>query len=82
VRSRFRVFNFELQYILGSEAYTYALDMQRLCGNSGEVLVVPDSSDTVNQPYRAFVGRLLQMGPIQQPQPTAFTAAYQIKELL
>jgi hypothetical protein len=82
VRSRFRVFNFELQYILGTEAYAYALDMQRLCGNSGEVLVVPDSSDTANQPYRAFVGRLLQMGPIQQPQPTAFTAAYQIKELL
>lgn len=82
VRSRYRTFQFDLQYIAASEAYAYALDLQRLSGVSGEVLVVPDSTDTTNQPYRAFVGRLVQMGPIQQPQPSAFSASYQIKELL
>lgn len=81
-RSKFRVFNFELQYILNSEAYAYALDLQRLAGTSGEVLVVPDSSDTTNQPYRAFVGRLLQLSPITQPLPSAFCVPMQIKELL
>jgi len=82
VRSRYRVFNFELQYIETNEAYAYALELQRLSGNSGEVLVVPDASDAANQPYRAFVGRLLQMGEITQPQPTTFSARFQIKELL
>lgn len=82
VRSRFRVFSFELQYILYSEAYAYALDLQRLSGNSGEVLVIPDSSDATNAPYRSFVGRLLQMGEITQPQPSAFSARFQVKELL
>lgn len=82
VRSRFRVFNFELQYILNTEAYNYALELQRLSGTSGEVLVIPDSADTTNLPTRSFVGRLLQLGAITQPQPTAFTAQFQIKELL
>ena len=82
VRSRFRVFNFTLQYILNTEAYSYALELQRLAGTSGEVLVIPDSADTTNLPTRSFVGRLLQLGAITQPQPTAFTAQFQIKELL
>jgi hypothetical protein len=82
VRSRYRVFNFELQYIEASEAYAYALELQRLSGNSGEVLVVPDRSDTANQPYRSFVGRLLQMGEITQPQPSTFSTRFQVKELL
>ncbi len=82
VRSRYRVFTFELQYILASEAYAYALELQRLSGNSGEVLVVPDNTDTVNQPYRSFVGRLLQMGEITQPEPSTFSTRFQVKELL
>lgn len=82
VRSRFRVFDFELQYILGTEAYAYALELQRLSGTSGEVLLVPDSADAINQPARAFVGRLLQLGSITQPQPSAFSVKFQVKELL
>lgn len=82
VRSRFRVFDFELQYILGTEAYGYALELQRLSGTSGEVLVVPDSADTNNIPARAFVGRLSQIGAITQPQPSAFSCSFQVKELL
>lgn len=82
VRSRFRVFDFELQYILGTEAYAYALELQRLSGTSGEVLMVPDSDDAINQPARAFVGRLLQLGAITQPQPSEFSVKFQVKELL
>lgn len=82
VRSKFRVFEFELQYILGSEAYSNALELQRLSGTSGEVLVVPDKDDTANVPVRSFVGRLLQIGPVFQPQPSAYTVKMQIKELL
>lgn len=82
VRSRFRVFDFELRFITGSEAYNSVLDLQRLAGVSGEVLVVPDSDDRLTQPARAFLGRLRQLSPVRQPQPTAFTVAFQAKELI
>ena len=82
VRSKYRVFEFELEYILGTEAYGYALELQRLSGSSGEVLVVPDKDDTGNIPARSFVGRLLQIGRIRQPKPTAFSVSFQVKELI
>lgn len=81
-RSKFRVFEFKLDYILDTEAYAYALELQRIAGTSGEVLVVPNKDDTSNMPMRSFVGRLLQIGRIQQPQPTAYSVTFQIKELL
>lgn len=82
VRSRFRVFDFELQFVTATEAYNNVLELQRLSGSSGEVLVVPDSDDAITQPARAFVGRLRQIGAIKQPQPTAFSVAFQVKELI
>lgn len=81
-RSRFRVFDFDLEYIQGTEAYGYALELQRIAGTSGEVLVVPDVDDSTNLPARAFVGRLSQLGPVKQPQPQAYSCSFSIKELL
>lgn len=82
VRSKYRVFTFGLNYILASEAYANVMELQRIAGISGEVLVVPDQSDTTNQPARAFVGRLNQIGRITQPQPAAFNVDFEVKELL
>lgn len=82
VRSRYRAFGFELQFMTGAESYGYALELQRLAGISGEVLLVPDSDDAANMPRRAFVGRLQQLSTIPQVQPDAFRASFQIKELL
>lgn len=82
VRSRFRVFDFELQFIQASEAYSSILDLQRLAGVSGEVLVIPDRDEPTTQPIRAFLGRLRQLSQVRQPQPSAFTVAFQAKELI
>ena len=82
VRSRYRVFEFQLEYMVSNEAYSQALELQRLSGTSGEVLVVPDKDDAANQPVRAFVGRLQQLGAITQPQPTTYAVRFQVKELL
>lgn len=81
-RSKFRVFSFDLQYITGTEAYGYAIELQRLAGITGEVLAVPDAADTGNIPARAFVGRLRQIGRVRQTQPTAYEVSLKIKELL
>lgn len=82
VRGKYRVFRFGLQYITSSECYDYALQLQRLAGVSGEVLLMQDSDDTALQPVRAFVGRLRTLGGIKQTLPTAFEASFEIKELL
>lgn len=81
-RSKYRVMTLQLQYMSGTEAYSYALELQRIAGISGEVLIVPDSDDTALQPARAFVGRLRQLGRIAAYQPNTFSASFEIKELL
>lgn len=82
IRSRFRVFDFDLQYIVASEAYGAVLELQRLAGTSGEVLVIADPDDAANMPKRAFVGRLLSIGSVVQEKPDAFTVNLKIKELI
>lgn len=83
VRSKFRVMNFDLEYISDTEAYNYALDLQRVAGISGEVLVMPDGgTDVGQQPLRSFVGRLRQIGAVTQPKPTAYSVKFEVKELL
>lgn len=82
IRSRFRVFSFELQYISDSDAYSYALDIQRIAGISGEVLLIPDSDDVARMPVRSYVGRLRQLNSVSQQQLTAHSARFEIKELL
>jgi hypothetical protein len=83
IRSKFRVMNFDLEYISDTEAYSYALDLQRLAGISGEVLVMPDGGEDLGQqPLRSFVGRLRQIGAVTQPKPTAYSVKFEVKELL
>lgn len=83
MRSKFRVMNFELQYMTDTEAYSYALDLQRLAGVSGELLVIPDGGTNIaTQPLRAFVGRLRQIGQVMQPLPNTYSAKFEVKELL
>lgn len=82
MRSKYRVFTFQLEYISDTEAYGYALELQRLAGISGEVLVIPDTDLGGQQPLRSFVGRLRQIGPVAQTRPSAYTVNFEIKELL
>lgn len=83
VRSKYRVLSFSLEYITETEAYSYALELQRLAGTSGEVLVMPDGgSDIGQQPLRSFVGRLSQIGAVSQPQPNTYSVNFEVKELL
>lgn len=83
IRSKYRVMTFTLPYITDTEAYSYALELQRLAGVSGEILVMPDGGTSLTtQPQRSFVGRLRQIGAIKQPNPTAYSVDFEVKELL
>ena len=82
VRSRVREFSFTLSGLTDSEAYDYALQMQRLCGVSGEVLQIPDTSDTTRLPIRAFVGRLASLTPLNNPMNGRFQMQFKVRELI
>lgn len=81
-RSKFRVFGFQFEYLSETDAYAYALELQRLAGISGEVLVIPDTDLGGQQPLRSFVGRLRQIGAVTQPYPSTYSVAFEVKELL
>lgn len=81
-RQSYRVFRFDLPVLTAAEAYERALEMQRLVGVSGEVLVLPDPDDALNQPRRAFVGRLRQLNPVTQPYNAVMTTSYEVKEIV
>lgn len=82
LRSRYRVFSFSLDWLSPTEAYAQALELQRLCGSTGEVLVIPDPDDAVNQTRRNFVGRLRRLSPIPHRSLNFYSTSYELKELL
>lgn len=83
IRPKFRSWNLGFNYIGQTDAYQYILDMQRVAGISGEVLVMPDGGEDASlQPTISFVGRLRQMGSVKQDQPAAYNINFEIKELL
>lgn len=81
-RAKYRVFRFSLPALTDDEAYSRVLELQRLAGISGEVLLVPDSDDITRMPQRAFVGRLRSIGALAQQLPARQGATFEIKELL
>lgn len=82
VRSRAREFELGLDGLTDSEAYDYALQIQRLAGTTGEVLVVPDSADTSRVAIRSYLGRLVGLSPLEQVQQNRHRVGFRIRELL
>lgn len=82
VRSRAREFDLALDGLTDSEAYDYALQIQRLAGTTGEVLVIPDSADTTRVAIRSYLGRLVGLSPVEQVQQNRHRVGFRLRELL
>lgn len=83
VRPKYRVMDLGFDYLGQTDAYGYVLEMQRVAGVSGELLVMPDGgADASQRPIISFVGRLRQMGATSQTKPNAYSVKFEIKELL
>lgn len=59
-----RVFSIKLEGLNDMEAFGRALDMQRVVGSEGEVLVVPEPDDTANWHRRCMLARVRRADPI------------------
>lgn len=82
VTSSPREFTFKLGGLDDSEAYDYALQIQRLCGIHGEILQIPDQADTSRIPVRAFVARITGITPIDHSNPDRHQAVFKLRELI
>jgi hypothetical protein len=65
-----------------TEAYDYALQLQRVAGVSGEILQIPDTDDINRMPARAYVGRLTDLAPIGQTNNGRFSLQLKVRELV
>ncbi len=81
-RSKFRTQRVSLDWLSETEALNAQLDMQRLLGVTGEVLIVPNPADVVNLPRSAFLGRVSRLAPIERSTPGIFRTNLEVKELL
>lgn len=83
VRPKYRTMAFQLDCVTETDAYNFALDLQRVAGINGEVLVMPDGGDEPErQPLVSYLGRLRQIYQIRQSQPTTLSTQFEVKELL
>lgn len=83
IRPKFRVMRFTLDYIEDTDAYSFALDLERVAGISGEVLIIPDGGeDPARQSLISYLGRLRTLSPIRHAKPTAYSVPFEVKELL
>jgi hypothetical protein len=82
VRRRRRSHRFELGFLSQTEFMDRVLELQRLQGVTGEVLIVPDTTDTANQAKVSFLGRLKTLNPVDQPFYNTWTCNVEIQEIL
>ena len=82
VQTKAREFSFTLEGLTDTEAYDVVLQLQRVAGISGEILQIPDLDDTTRIPARAYVGRLVDLQPIDNNQPDRFKVQLKVRELI
>lgn len=81
LRARPRVHRFELKAMTRDEAYSRVVDLQKLQGVSGEVLIDPDYADAINRPRRSFVGRMANLAPLVDTGNGRFDTSFEIREI-
>ena len=81
-QAKYRTFRVNLDWLSETEAYSRMLEIQRMLGVRGELLVIPDSSDSTNGFRRTLVGRLTRVNPISHPNYGTYRVSMDIKELL
>lgn len=77
-----RVYTFELAALTNGEAMGWALDLQRVAGNSGEIVIIPDPDDAQRRIKRDILGRLRAMDPLTQFSHGYQSTGYTLEELL
>jgi hypothetical protein len=79
-REPYRVLRFALDYLPESEGFPRVLDMQRKAGLDKEIFVIARPDDTENMLRLSFLGRLLEINPLEMVAYGMVGTGYAIKE--
>lgn len=77
-----RVFRCQLSWLSEQEAYERAWEIQRQLGHDGEVFVMADPDNNLYENRLAFLARLRQLTPIENPYYAYHKQSFEIAELL
>lgn len=81
-QAKYRVVRLSLDWLSMDETYARVIEMQRMLGSKGELLVIPDADDATHGFRRTLVGRLLRINPARHSRHDTYQATVEIKELL
>lgn len=81
-RQKRRKFKFTLGSLSATEGWSYAMELERMAGTTGEVLAIADPADAVNAPRRNFLGRLVSLSGLANNKPNRMTKTFEIAEVL
>lgn len=81
-RPQTKVFSFELSWLDKREAHSRAYEIMRSEDVSGEVLILPDKTDSINLFRSAVYGRMRQLNPVNAYQFGFYKTAFQIEGIL
>ncbi len=76
-----KVFSFELSWLTPQEAYSKAYEIMRSQDTSGEVLILPDKTDSINLFRNAVYGRMRQLNPVNAAVFGYYGTSFQIEGL-
>lgn len=81
-RPLYRVAKFSLDHLREEEALEGALELQRVCGISGEVFFIWSPADVRQSVRRSFLGRLRTLSPIEAAYYGHYRNPFEVQELL
>lgn len=81
ISKRYRVHRFSLKALSPTEAYSRVIDMQKLAGVSGEILIIPDASDISNGFRRNFLCRMRSLSPVVDEAYGIKSVDFEVKEI-
>jgi hypothetical protein len=77
-----RVFEFQLESMGDAEAFGRVLDMRRLLGSEGQLLVIPDPDDTAQRHRRDILARIRRHSGVRQTFLDLQQTAFELEEWL
>lgn len=81
IREPFKTAQLELTFATAAEMYGESRKIDRLRGQSRDIIFVPDIDDTSNFQERFIYGRMLQNPPVISEAFSIFTKTYDIEEI-
>jgi hypothetical protein len=80
--ARYREFRFVLENINQDAAFTTCLEMIRMQGVTGEILIIPDHRNLRSLHQSAFLGRMRNLNTLENSYYNNYRLAFEIKEIV